>query len=845
MNTFERARAYLAGIPGAIPPGGHDQTYSAAKALVEGFDLSDDDALAVLRSDYNPRCSPPWTESELRHKVESARKNLDPSKVGCKVGGSERAGQTYTDTVHQFAAVRGFSLDAMRALDVKTDRQEVSFAKRNAEGLEVARVKRRGDGKPITWIDKNTGEDRESKELTIGKGLGLVMPWPLPEGCVLITEGIPDTLRALTAGHKAVIGTVGAKSGRVAVGMIQKLCTGREAVLSPHPDKAGQYWLEQIGKFLTGARVPWKFIPATDQDLDDRLKGEQDQSGALARLIVGAIPWQEPKPKPNDADLFRLTDLGNAERFKRQHGERVVYDPISGWRCWDGCRWGVDSSGEVHRLAHATARSLFEEAAAAKTPEDSQRIGQHAIRTQSRDRLRAMVDVARDLMTVDPRQFDTDPWFLNCQNGTLELKTGVLRPHRRENYITRLAPVDYLPDATHPVFEKVLHQAMPDPEVRRYAQKLFGITMIGEQVDDLFVLLYGPGGTAKTTMIEPFKKLLGDYGATVEPESLLVTGRGGGGGARGDIARLNGARLALTTEVEDGAKLAVGLVKRLSGGDTITARKLYRDEFEFVPRFTLWIVSNHRPKADSADDGLWRRVKVVPFDHVIPEADREPKVKQTMLNECLPAFLRWAVEGVRLYLEEGLKTPEVVKLAVEDYRDSQDPLKDFIDACCIIDPKARVDTSELRKAYLRFCEVEGARYPLGPRQFGERLRGMGFRASKSNGIRWLEGLDLDSGTQGTERDRSSVTFSSSLSYGKVTENDALTVPYVPETAARSFLDRMTARGIVVKLDGPRVNFLGRPTEAEMEEYRRLNGAVHALLAEREEQDLYAVRGAER
>lgn len=296
---------------------------------------------------------------------------------------------------------------------------------------------------------------------------------------------------------------------------------------------------EDALRFLTFYANRKSFDPANPFTERDVLRWWKSANTKPARE-----PWTLP-PSVDDEELFRMTDLGNAERFKRQHGNQVIYDPASGWRVWDGQRWAPDASGEVNRLAHDTARRLFIEAAEEKDPDRASKKGLHAIRTQSKDRLKAIVDVACDLMTVDPKQFDTNAWVLNCLNGTIDLKTGELRPHRREDFITRLAPVVYDSTATHLVFDKVVAQAMPNPELRRYAQKLFGITLIGEQVDDLFVLMYGPGGTSKTTIIEPFKKLMGDYAATVEPESLMTTGRSSGGGARGDIARLNGVRLAL------------------------------------------------------------------------------------------------------------------------------------------------------------------------------------------------------------------------------------------------------------------------------------------------------------
>jgi P4 family phage/plasmid primase-like protien len=722
--------------------------------------------------------------------------------IGSKPAGKavERPVDGWPDALHEWAAKRGFEVESLRAFEVEFHDELIWVPMYDSDGNITGWSRRLGDNGRFPQGDKAMTNR--------GGKMGFFRPAKFPDvGLLAIVEGFPNSVAVYNAGHHAVIGTASAEPGAKAWGSLQRLAAGRDVTLFPDSGKAGLGWLQKAGRFLNNAGCTVRFVPAIDQDLDDRLKRE-----ALADLLAGAVPWvdrpaivvevtverdeltaeqvetlarlnQTDAKQVSKHDLYRLTDLGNAERFKRQHGDRVIYDPARGWLIWDGRCYKQDVSGKVYRLAHETARSLFKEASQVKDPDMAQKIGAWAIKSQSRDRLKAIVDVAQHLMTVDHSIFDRNAWVLNCLNGTVDLKTGQLHPHRREDFISKLAPVDYDPKATHPVFEMVISTAMPDEEVRRYAQKLHGITLIGEQVDDLLILMHGPGNSAKTTVAEPYKRLMGDYSATVEPESLMMNKTNAGGGARGDIARLDGARQALTTEVEDGAKFAVGLLKRFSGGDTITARKLYKDDFEFIPKFTLWVVSNHRPKADSADDAFWRRVRVLLFDQVIPFEKRDPKVKLTMMNDplCLSAFLRWAVDGVRLYLEEGLKTPAGVMAAITDYRDSQDPLKDFLDLVCIIGPQERVDNSSLRKAYLNFCAEEGIRYPLGPKHFSERLLTMGFRPFRTRMARGWEGLGLSSVTDVTDVTLGSKTFSREDSQEKVMKSPVTSVTRVTET----------------------------------------------------------------
>ena len=365
------------------------------------------------------------------------------------------------------------------------------------------------------------------------------------------------------------------------------------------------------------------------------------------------------------------------------------------------------------------------------------------MKSQSRERLNAIPVIAKPLMAIDSGRLDADPWILNVQNGIIDLKNGNLIPHDRKRLCTKACPVGYDAHARSDLFDRVLDDALPDESVRTYFQKVCGLTLIGEQVEDVIIFAHGPEATAKTTLIEPLKKLFGDYAVTVEPETLMSSRNGGGGQARGDIARLAGTRLAITTETEDGTRLAVSLLKRLSGNDTITARHIYKKDFEFRPSCTIWIVSNHRPKADAMDGGLWRRLKVIPFIRQIPKERRDPLIKKGMMGpECQQAMLAWAVAGCLLYQREGLMTPEAIEKATDDYRESMDPIGDFIKECCVIDSDARVETGCLRSAYMDYCVRNGIRFKLSPRQWGERLRAMGFEQVAVGKSRGWSGIFL-------------------------------------------------------------------------------------------------------
>lgn len=827
--------------PSISGSGGHDAAFRAAVVLVQDFALAPAAALPLMQMGFNARCTPPWTEADLRHKLESAAAVIDLARLG-RLAGESKPAVTYPDALHQWAGLRGFSIEALRALGCTSAGQEVHTPERDDKGATTATNRRRGDNKPFDNGDKALVKK--------GGKRGLFMPLlPLPaEGPVLVPEGLPDTLRVLTAGHKAVIGLPNAKPGRVVLRNLQRLLAGRDVIIAPDPGQSGRDSLEQVGRFLANAGCRVRFIPAGDQDLDDRLKREIDQAAALAGLIDESLPWTDPKPAAtasasDDADLFRLTDLGNAERFKRQHGDRLLFDPSTGWRAWDGRRWAADTSGEVHRLAHATARSLFTEAANAKDSEVTEKIGRHALKTQSRDRLAAMVDVARHLMTVDHRQFDTDPMLLNVRNGQVDLKTGTLRPHRREDYITRLVPVEYQPGVTHPTLEKVLREAIPDEDERHFFQKAIGYCLTGRTDEEVLFFAYGAEATSKSTLLEAIKLHVGDYAVAADPETFIKANNASPGGARGDVARFDGARLILTSEVDDGRRLAEGLVKRLTGGDSVVARRMYKDEFEFTMTGKLWLMANHRPRVDEADGAMWRRIRVVPFENQIPKDRRDPRVKTEMRTECGPALLAWAVQGCLMWQAEGLRPPAKIESATTNYRNAMDTFGEFIADCCIMGPDHSVLSGHLRAAYLDWAKENGIKFTLSTRGLAEKLEARGCDARRgSGGARFWLGIGLlDPPSDASDAsDAISQTFPYKGLPEKVMKSDVTHVTRVTLDQAQALLDRLASRRVVVKMDGPRLSILGRPTPEENAELDRLDAAVRVLLIQAEESDLFEV-----
>ena len=441
----------------------------------------------------------------------------------------------------------------------------------------------------------------------------------------------------------------------------------------------------------------------------ERLEPHAD---AMRRFLSGepldeaAIPPPSPEQHASEADLTRAserTDVANARRFVDAYHQELLFVPPWGkWLSWDGQRWADDSGTGARQRAKRYADSLWPALLKAAEELDGRELAkvQSFIRaTNGRNGIEAFLALAavdeRVVCGVD--ELNADPLLLNVANGTLDLTTGKLRPHNPADRITQLAPVNYDPAAECPRWTETLRLVFDDDaELIGYAQRLLGYSISGDTGEHVLPICYGSGNNGKSTVWGTVVELLGDY-AQLAGEDLLLGERSN---HPTDKASLYQLRFVPISEPEKGAALREARCKELTGDRRITARRMREDFWSFDRTHTFWLSTNHLPRVDGTDEGIWRRIKLVPFTvdlrnkvTPIPDFDR-----WLVANEG-PGILAWLVRGFLDYRENGLADPEAVRVATRDYREESDPLGDFIEQFCVLGDQLTAPASDLFAAY--------------------------------------------------------------------------------------------------------------------------------------------------
>lgn len=514
-------------------------------------------------------------------------------------------------------------------------------------------------------------------------------------------------------------------------------------------------------------------------DLDDgmfryacSLRGRGMQKEEARLLVLAAAANCRPTMPETDAAKClesawhyesarteRLTDVGNAMRLVSLHGRDLRYIPeFRKWLVWDGGRWLMDEDGEIMRRAKDTAAAIYVEAKKASEAGEqgmADKVASHAGRTQSANRIKAMIELAQSELGIPVRatELDQDNYLLGVTNGVINLRTGALRVPRQADHMTKQAMVTYDPSAQAPMFLSFLERIMGgNRELVDFLQRAIGYSLTGDTGEQCLFFLHGCGANGKSTLLNAIKEALGDYAMQCPAETLMVKQ---GGGIPNDIARLRGARFVATSETEDGRRFAESMIKQLTGQDTIAARFLFAEYFEFVPNFKIWLGANHKPVIRGDDYAIWRRIRLVPFTTTIPPEERDKSLPAKLRDEY-PGILAWAVQGCLEWQRQGLNPPPEVLAATEEYKSEMDLIGKWIEECCITAPHATAKAGALYGNYKRWVEDNGG-FPLSSTKFGLKLGDRGYQKEKSGtvvyrGIGLLDTSDSWDGFSGSTHD---------------------------------------------------------------------------------------------
>ncbi|WP_087587880.1 phage/plasmid primase, P4 family [Prescottella equi] len=457
-------------------------------------------------------------------------------------------------------------------------------------------------------------------------------------------------------------------------------------------------------------------------------------------------PTEEPvsssmTPPPARTVVVRTHgQLHIAERFAEEQAGRLLYVYGIGWYAWDGKRWAEDVRGRANRAVLRTLQKALSDSLTDPDPRKD------VAKCESASGIRGVLEIAQsaDVFAKTVKDLDDDPYLLNCANGTLDLRTMELREHNPADLLTKLARGAWHPDeaGSSSAWQTFLERVLPDEEVRAFLRRYVGLALAGTVLEHALAILIGTGRNGKSVFYRTVNHALGDYASTAEPDLFVATKDASLTNTAGQMALL-GTRWVVVSESDDGRALAEATVKRLTGGDTITARRLYGQLVTFEPSHTAVLVTNHLPTVRGGDPALWARLLVVPFDVTIPDEEQDPALAERLKLEA-DAVLAWTVAGYLDYKRRsGLHAPGKVTTAVAAYRGRSDAFPQFIEErCTTSSPALRAPTGALYDAYREFCASEGVD-PGTLRQFTDRLDQSGYTSHRgTGGVRFREGIAL-------------------------------------------------------------------------------------------------------
>jgi putative DNA primase/helicase len=487
--------------------------------------------------------------------------------------------------------------------------------------------------------------------------------------------------------------------------------------------------------------------------------GKLRRIGAKRDEIIDYLQWRNERfaqPPLEDKEIVRignsvaryepqhtyeLTEFGNAQRLIDLYGDRIKHIHPKKWMHFNGMFWDADDPA-VHRYTKSTIEEIELEAHQMQEGKEKQDAEKWAKRSQRASMIREVLNIASKDEKVDTKEdaFDNDSCLLNFLNGTLDLRSGELRPHNSNDMITKIVRANYDPSADCPIWSSFLNRIMGnDQDLINYLQKAVGCALSGDYLEQVLFILYGTGANGKTTFLETIRSIFNEYSVQADFSTFLVTK---GEKIRNDIARLASARIVIASEVGEGKKLDLVIAKQATGGEQISARFLYHEQFEFNPTFKIFLCANHKPEFNGADPAIQRRIKLIPFSVSIPEQEQDKGLLEKLKTEK-EGIINWAVNGYWLWKKEGLDTPPAIRKATGDYLQEMNPIGKFLEDCCKKETGSKEKSTDLYNTYINWC-LTSCEEPVSKKVFSKSIREAGFQFIRKSfgyqvgGIKLLE-----------------------------------------------------------------------------------------------------------
>jgi putative DNA primase/helicase len=513
----------------------------------------------------------------------------------------------------------------------------------------------------------------------------------------------------------------------------------------------------QIARACRRAGVPDCDLPAVIENVFSNSALGQSQkwvarSDYRDRTIYQAVSGMATAGLPNDSEGLQLEshgDVRNARAFADLARGRFIYVTTRDrWLRWDVERWHLCEKDEHVAQAKLVCNRILTTAAQVlnQDQERGKRLVQDAVTAHSLPRIMAMLKLAvsEEGMAVTDRELDADPYLIGVENGIVDLRNGHHLFNRPELLITRHCNAAYDEDAKCDRWTQFLDQVFQsDIETIASMQRLLGCTLLGIAGEEILVICYGHGSNGKSVFSNVVHKIMGGYAVTA-PSSLLASRKANDNSPRNDIAALAGARYVSINEMQAGDRLDEQVVKSLAGREPISARFLHQEFFEFLPSFTPWLRTNHKPIVTGEDDGIWRRLVLLRFGRTFSDQEKDPALEAKLLAER-DGILLWMIEGAIKYLRDGLPLSPRMKAEWATYRKESDLLGEFLSDHTVAAVNASINQITLYAGYRDWCEACGVR-PLSKKSFTQRLAERGYRDGKSGnnrvytGLAWVAGV---------------------------------------------------------------------------------------------------------